>query len=962
MCFTTEDKLLYAGADPAEGEMTMENQYRLDKERYAALARRAAAEGVVLLRNEEYALPLKAGQSVAVFGRIQFDYYRSGTGSGGMVNAPYTVGILDALKEEELVLDTELEETYRNWIVDHPYDQGQGWAQEPWNQEEMPLAEDIVRAAAGRAGDLDGSSTAIVVIGRTAGEDRDAKAEKGSYFLTDLEEDMLARVCAAFDKVAVLLNIGSVMDMEWVERYAPQAVLCVWQGGMEGGHGAADVLMGRVNPCGKLPDTIAHSIDDYPSTRNFGGDTTDNYEEDIYVGYRYFETFAKDKVLYSFGFGLSYTAFSTEDISVERVSAERLSAEQEKGCSRIRVSLTVRNAGETAGREVVQVYVRPPQGKLGKPLRSLAAFAKTDVLEPGGTQEIELMIPDHTLASYDDSGATGHRSCWVMEPGKYEFYVGGDVRSASLVGWIDIDELKVIERCQEAAAPEKAFRRMKPADAEKGLTLTWEEVPVRSGPMREHICCEYREIPYTGDQGIRLGDVYDGKADLETFIAQISDEGLCCLVKGEGMSSPKVTPGTAAAFGGLTEELRELGIPCGCCADGPSGIRMDCGAPAFSLPGGVCLASTFDEELLEELYAMEGLELRQNRIDLLLGPGMNIHRNPLNGRNFEYFSEDPLLTGKMASAQLRGMSRYGTTGVLKHFAANNQEHNRRKYNSVVSERALREIYLRGFEIAVKEGGARAVMTTYGAVNGIWTAGNYDLNTKILRDEWGFDGLVMTDWWAEMNDEGQEPSIQNLAAMVRSQNDIFMVVPDTEKHMGNLKERLEAGTLTRAELQRSAVNILDALLKAPAMERILERISDEEQEAYGMLSEEERVDFDMPLHIVEDELVLPVGGLCTDRGHSEVFALDVRVPGNYRLNMKVSADGGELAQVPVSVFLNGTLAGTITINGTGGEWIEVRQDLGYIVFPNVYMRLYFAQSGMRIDSVRIQRDMTTLGKE
>lgn len=935
----------------------MENHYRLDKERYAALARRAAAEGVVLLRNEDHALPLKAGQSVAVFGRIQFDYYRSGTGSGGMVNAPYTVGILDALKEEELVLDMELEESYRNWIVDHPYDQGQGWAQEPWNQEEMPLTEEMVRTAAGRTGELDGSSTAIVVIGRTAGEDRDAKAEKGSYFLTELEEDMLAKVCAAFDKVAVLLNIGSVMDMEWVERYAPQAVLCVWQGGMEGGHGAADVLMGRVNPCGKLPDTIAHSIDDYPSTRNFGGDTTDNYEEDIYVGYRYFETFAKDKVLYPFGFGLSYTKFSIENISVERGSAE-----QEEDCSRIKVSLTVRNAGDTAGREVVQVYVRPPQGKLGKPLRSLAAFAKTDVLEPGGTQEIELMIPDHTFASYDDSGATGHRSCWVVEPGKYEFYVGGDVRSASLAGWIDIDELKVIERCQEAAAPEKAFRRMKPADAEKGLTLTWEEVPVRSGPVREHICCEYREIPYTGDQGIRLGDVYDGKADLETFIAQISDEGLCCLVKGEGMSSPKVTPGTAAAFGGLTEELRELGIPCGCCADGPSGIRMDCGAPAFSLPGGVCLASTFDEELLEELYAMEGLELRQNRIDMLLGPGMNIHRNPLNGRNFEYFSEDPLLTGKMASAQLRGMSRYGTTGVLKHFAANNQEHNRRKYNSVVSERALREIYLKGFEIAVKEGGARAVMTTYGAVNGIWTAGNYDLNTRILRDEWGFDGLVMTDWWAEMNDEGEEPSIQNLAAMVRAQNDIFMVVPDTEKHMGNLKESLQAGILGRAALQRSVANILGALLKAPAMERILERISDEEKEAYELLGEEERVDFDMPRHTVEDKLVLPGGDLCTDRGHSEVFALDVRAPGNYGLIMKVSADGGELAQVPVSVFLNGTIAGTITINGTGGEWIEVRQDLGYIAFPNVYMRLYFAQSGMRIDSVRIQRDMTTLGKE
>ena len=930
----------------------MENQYRLNKERYAALARQAAAEGAVLLRNEAHALPLQDGQRVAVFGRIQFDYYRSGTGSGGMVNAPYTVGILDALQEEELAIDTELEAIYREWIKDHPYDHGQGWAQEPWNQEEMPLTEEMVRAAAGRTAGSDGFSTAIVVIGRTAGEDRDAQAEKGSYFLTDTEEHMLAEVCAAFEKVVVLLNIGSVMDMEWVERYAPQAVLCVWQGGMEGGHGAADVLMGRVNPCGKLPDTIARAIEDYPSTRNFGGDTADIYEEDLYVGYRYFETFAKDKVLYPFGYGLSYTTFAAEDLSVER-DGDRAQS---------KVYLTVRNTGNTAGKEVVQVYVNPPQGRLGKPLRSLAAFAKTAVLAPGETQAVTLEVPDRALASYDDSGASGHPHCWVMEPGRYEFYAGNDVRSASLAGRIEIEELKVIEKCQEAAAPEKTFQRMRPADtetaagrgAEEELPLTWEAVPVRSKPMREHICCDCREMPYTGDQGIRLGDVYDGKADMGDFIAQISDEGLCCLVKGEGMSSPKVTPGTAAAFGGLTEELKDLGIPCGCCSDGPSGIRMDCGAQAFSLPGGVCLAATFNEELLEELYAMEGLELRQNRIDLLLGPGMNLHRNPLNGRNFEYFSEDPLLTGKMAAAQLRGMHRYGTSGVLKHFAANNQEYHRRQYNSILSERALRELYLRGFEIAVKEGGARAVMTTYGAVNGVWTAGNYDLNTRILREEWGFDGLVMTDWWAEINDEGEEPSIQNLAAMVRAQNDIFMVVPDTEKHAGNLRERLEAGTLTRGELQRSAANILKMILRTPAMERALGRISSEEQEAFEQLGEEERVDFDMPRYAVEGELVLPGSQICTDRGHSQVFALDVRRPGEYSLLMRVSADAGELAQIPVSVFLNGTLAGTVTINGTGGAWIEVSQDLGMIVFPNVFMRLYFAQSGMKIETLVIRR--------
>ena len=254
------------------------------------------------------------------------------------------------------------------------------------------------------------------------------------------------------------------------------------------------------------------------------------------------------------------------------------------------------------------------------------------------------------------------------------------------------------------------------------------------------------------------------------------------------MCSPKVTPGTAAAFGGLTESLQKLGIPCGCCADEKLGIRMDCGTQAFSLPNGVCLASSFNEGLLEELYEMTGAELRK-RPDRysLLGPGMNIHRNPLNGRNFEYFSEDPLVTGKIAAAQLRGMAKYGVTGTIKHFAANNRDSPENATQSCQSGH-FREIYLRGFEIAVKEGGAHSIMTTYGAVNGLWTAGNYDLLTRLLRQEWGYDGMVMTDWWAEMNDEGGQPSVENLAEMVRAQNDVFMVVPDTEEKMGNLGER------------------------------------------------------------------------------------------------------------------------------------------------------------------------------
>lgn len=288
--------------------MRMKNRYEIDWDAYARAARNTAAEGVVLLRNEQNTLPFREGEKLAVFGRIQFDYYKSGTGSGGLINTKYVVGILDALKEERLILNQELEQVYREWLTEHPFDQGQGWAQEPWSQEEMPLSPELVGKIAAS------SDTALVVIGRTAGEDRDAKGERGSYYLSEGEEEMLKQVCAAFDRVVVALNVGSIIDMKWVETYKPQSVLYTWQGGMEGGHAAADILMGRVAPSGKLADTIAYSEKDYPASSNFGGEEGNLYAEDIYVGYRYFETFeqAKEKVQYPFGYGLSYTSFATD--------------------------------------------------------------------------------------------------------------------------------------------------------------------------------------------------------------------------------------------------------------------------------------------------------------------------------------------------------------------------------------------------------------------------------------------------------------------------------------------------------------------------------------------------------------------------------------------------------------------------------------------------------------------------
>ncbi len=282
-----------------------------DVQEYAKVARQAAAEGAVLLKNDNDVLPLAPKSKVALFGRAQFNYYKSGTGSGGMVNTRYVVGISEALEGEGgYLIDQTVKKHYEEWLKDHPYEAGNGWAKEPWFQEEMPLTEELVERA------RQDNDTAIIIIGRTAGEDKDNVAEAGSYYLTEIEEDMLKKVCGVFERTIVLLNVGNIIDMSWVKKYNPASVIYLWQGGQEGGNGALDVLTGKVNPCGKLTDTIAKEISDYPSSANYGNPTRNLYVEDIYVGYRYFETFAKDRVLYPFGYGLSYTTFSIQSRAI----------------------------------------------------------------------------------------------------------------------------------------------------------------------------------------------------------------------------------------------------------------------------------------------------------------------------------------------------------------------------------------------------------------------------------------------------------------------------------------------------------------------------------------------------------------------------------------------------------------------------------------------------------------------
>ena len=765
-------------------------------DRLVGLCREAAAEGVVLLRNHDGVLPLAARAEVAVFGRVQCDWFAVGYGSGGDVNAPYEVSLLEALREAGVLVSGEVADAYEAWSAANPPDEGY-WGHWPRHFDEMPLDPGLVSRAANTA------EVAVVVIGRAAGEDRESVLEPGSYYLTDAERAMLDAVVARFERVVVIVNTGNVVDLSWADEYGDRlaGLILAWQGGMEGSRGLVDVLTGRVSPSGRLTDTIARAYADYPSAGNFGHRDHNFYAEDVFVGYRYFETFAPDAVQFPFGFGLSYTTFE--------LAATEFSADGD-----VAVSVEVRNVGDRAGREVVQLYVEAPDGALGKPARSLAAFAKTAVLEPGESERVSLTVPPTALASYDDGGATGHRSAWVLEPGSYTVHLGRDVRSAAPVGVFEVPELRVVEQLVEACAvdPAAAFQRMTLRREGGEPRVGWEGVPVRTVDLRRRIIDALpAEVPVTGDRGISLGAVAAGERSMEEFVAQLSDEELEALTRGHGrMNSPLGQAGNAGVFGGILDSLRAKGVPPVTCTDGPSGIRLS--AYASLLPCGTALASTWDPSLVRELAAEHGREMVRKGSDVLLSPGMNIHRDPLCGRNFEYFSEDPLVTGRMGAAVVAGVQSQGVAACPKHFAADNQETNRSKHDSRISERALREIYLKGFEICVKEARPQTIMTSYNKVNGVWAHYNYELITTILREQWGYDGMVMTDWWMQHSRDPHFPGLWDSAYRVRAGVDVLMpgstvdwLRKGTDRSL--LRSLAKADGVGRGELQAVAARVL-----------------------------------------------------------------------------------------------------------------------------------------------------------
>ena len=769
------------------------------------LIRQAGADGGVLLKNDGV-LPLKSNDKVAVFGRCQIDYFYVGYGSGGDVKPPYKVNFLQAMQEAEkqgkFSLNNNLAGKYAEWGArkeNLPFDGW--WGHWPMNYPEMPLDKTIVEESANQ------SNVAIIVIGRAAGEDRENTLEKGSYYLTDEERKMLDLVTDTFKKVVVIMDCGNLMDMAWTEEYGDKlsAILFAWQSGMESGHSLADILCGEVNPSGKLPDTIARRYEDYPSSSCFGNKEFNEYREDIFVGYRYFETFAKDKVLYPFGFGLSYTQF---EIAVK----DFVASDEDIKCE-----VEIKNVGAVAGREVAQLYVSCPQGKLGKPSRVLVGFKKTDELQPNQSQVLEIVCNKYDFSSFDDEGVTGHANCYVLESGKYEFFVGNSVRTDIKAGEIQVDEDRVFGALKEICNVQNQFERYKAVEKDGSITLEMQEVPLGRVDMRERILKGLpKAVGYKGNQGYTFDDLKDGRIDMDTFISQLTDKELEALTRGAGgMNAFQGVTGNAGAYGGIIPSLAEKKIPAVITTDGPSGIRI--GKYTALLPCGTALASTWDIDLIKRLYEKVGEEMAHYGSDILLGAGMNIHRNPLCGRNFEYFSEDPLLSGKMACAFVYGVQKNGKGACPKHFACNNQETNRNYNDSRVSQRALREIYLKGFEICVKESKPLNIMTSYNKINGVWSHYNYDTATTVLREEWGYEGLVITDWWMRKSNSPEFPKIKTHAYRVRAGVDVFMPGNHSRtsgkyKSDGTLLATLnKKDGITRGELERTAKRTLKICL-------------------------------------------------------------------------------------------------------------------------------------------------------
>ena len=733
------------------------------------LSREAAEEGIVLLKNESSALPLNKNDKIAVFGKAQIDYVKVGGGSGD-VHSEYTLNVYDALKMQgDVALYDELSLYYKAY-VENAYAAGEKVGR--LNETEIP--EELLEGAKAF------TDTALITISRYSGESWDRRNDGEDYYfnLSPAERTMVDTVLNNFKRVIVVLNVGAMIDTSWfADDPRVSAALMIWQGGMEGALAAANVLVGKCNPSGKLVDTCALDFMDYPSSEGFH-ESIDyvKYIEDVFVGYRYFETIPgkSERVVYPFGFGLSYTKFEFSNATASIIDGE------------MSVSVNVKNVGSVPGKEVVQVYYNAPEGKITKPRLELAAFGKTKLLKPSEMQTIVLKYAVNSMASYDDVGRVS-KSAWVLEKGKYGIYVGNSVKNVAKLDFeYELENDVVTEQLTEYCTPENLGKRL----VASGEYVTVPDVKYEPKTFECSYKCAY--VPPVDEKEKKLLiDVFRGSVTLDEFIAQLSDAELAALLKGKANTGVANTGG----MGGLSR----YGIPAPMTVDGPAGVRINpgTGVRTTAFPVATMLACTWNTELIERIGAAGALEAKENNLSIWLTPALNIHRSPLCGRNFEYYSEDPLVAGKMAAAMVRGIQSQGIVATPKHFACNNKETNRKESNSILSERALREIYIKGFEICVKESSPKLIMTAYNLFNGVRTSENAELITGILRGEWGYDGLVTTDW---NNTASQTKE-------VKAGNDIRMPVHTTE----NVAASLESGAITREEVAVCVKRLFEMIL-------------------------------------------------------------------------------------------------------------------------------------------------------
>lgn len=759
---------------------------------HMALAREAAGEGMVLLKNINGALPLKKGEKIALFGKATIEYIKGGGGSGD-VHCPYVRNIFDGFLEKEKDGGVEIyrplidfykeyvEEGQKNVLTQKQIDaiwdvvnnmefcqKRDDMTYDTFARMHVPEAEvpdELIKSAA------DFADTAIITISRFSAEGVDRRTTGADYYLSDLEKDLIDKAVKLFSKVIIVINSGAVVDCEYIaENDGVQGILFSWQGGMEGGMAVADILCGDVNPSGKLADTITKGYDFYPSKDDFN-ESFDyvNYTEDIYVGYRYFETLKKEAVRYPFGFGLSYTQF------------EMSGAVCGAADGKITAAINVKNTGGCAGKEVVELYYSAPDGKLGKPSIELAAFKKTKLLMPGESEIIAISFDINDMASFDDSGKI-QKSAYVLEKGTYKFFIGTSVR--------DVKKLDFEYEVSDDTVALQLTQYCRPFKLEKRLTSSGEYEALPTGESSYYYGENELADVKAPEKEVKFDKVGE-EITLDEFVRQFTDDELRSFVGGQ----PPTGVANTGCFGGL----KRLGVPAVPTADGPAGLRLnvETGIPTTAWPCSTLLASSWNTDIAFAVGAAAAAEIRENNIGIWLAPALNIHRNPLCGRNFEYLSEDPIIAGKITAAEIRGIQSQKVAVSMKHFACNNKEAKRFDSDSRLSERALREIYLKGFEICVKEANPWTVMSSYNLINGQHTSESWELLTGILRNEWGFKGMVTTDWGVK-NDPVRE---------VKAGNDMKMHVGYPE----DLKAGMEDGRINRADLEACVKRILSSFM-------------------------------------------------------------------------------------------------------------------------------------------------------